>query len=64
VNIGLFCLASNKEKVPCEVIDCSRAMADIFELEGVQEKVKQLELFNETEVEIVDLGKRSKLCRT
>jgi len=38
-------------------------MADIFELEGVQEKVKQLELFNETEVEIVDLGKRSKLCK-
>jgi hypothetical protein len=49
--------------VPCEVIDWSRAMADIFELEGVQEKVKQLELFNETEVEIVDLGKRSKLCK-
>ncbi len=54
--------------MPCEVLDKigtrldpSSAMADIFVIEDIEKKVKGMDLFDEKEVEVIDLG-RGNLC--
>ena len=33
-------------------------MADIFQIDDIQEKLKQIEILNETEAQVTDIGKK------